>query len=319
MSTFNREELRIIFRNHPLPEETVSSLLNQHVYPDARSWKKFLRIGVLSLGCGFMLAGIVMFFAYNWDALHRFVKLGLIELVIVASTVVGVMIRQDSNIKNTILTAAAVLVGVLYAVFGQIYQTGANAYDFFLGWTMIISLWVLVSGFAPLWTIYLILVNTTIFLYADQLAPQWQAVTVFTILFVINTAVLLLFAWLARRSFARVPEWFLGILSLTVVTYATMGISAGIHDSYDSAFLILCSLSFLAYLYALRHAFAIRKTFLISIISFSIIVIICSALLKQSDGYEIFLLTAIFIITAVSVTIHHLIRLNKKWGGSQHA
>ncbi len=294
-------------------------MMHQQVYPDLRNWIKFLRIGMLTLGCGFLLAGIVMFFAYNWDAMHRYLKLGLIELIIIATTIVAVAIRHNDFIRNTVLSAAAILVGVLYAVFGQIYQTGANAYDFFLGWTMIISLWVLVSGFAPLWTIYLVLLNTTIFLYADQLATHWSIVTVLTILFVINTAVLLFTAWLERRGSANVPDWFLAVLSIAAATFATIGISTGIHNHYEHSFLVLSIFCLLAYLIALKYAMTIRKTFLISIIPFSIIVIICSALLKLSDSFEMFLFLAILIITGVSFIIHWLIRLNKKWEVSEHA
>ncbi|WP_315814113.1 hypothetical protein [Paraflavitalea speifideaquila] len=50
------------------------------------------------------------------------------------------------------LTAAAVLLGVLMAVFGQVYQTGANAYDLFLSWTIAITLWVVIANFALLYT-----------------------------------------------------------------------------------------------------------------------------------------------------------------------
>jgi uncharacterized membrane protein len=42
-------------------------------------------------------------------------------------------------------------VGVLQAVFGQIYETGADSYVLFLIWALLIIGWVAIGGYAPLW------------------------------------------------------------------------------------------------------------------------------------------------------------------------
>ena len=43
------------------------------------------------------------------------------------------------------LIAASVLVGVLLAVIGQVYHTGADAYSLFAAWTLLILPWTLAS------------------------------------------------------------------------------------------------------------------------------------------------------------------------------
>ena len=56
----------------------------------------------------------------------------------------------QSNPMNVSHNGATFLIGTLFAVFGQIYQTGADAYDLFLGWTLFTILWAVAIRFAPL-------------------------------------------------------------------------------------------------------------------------------------------------------------------------
>src|SRR5690606_30155924 len=102
-------------------------------------------------------------------------------------------------------------VGVLFAVYGQIYQTGANAYDFFLAWTIFVTLWVLVSNFAPLWFLYLILINTTFILYSEQVATDWSLALVCIVLFIFHFSVLLS---IHISGIKKIPDWFLNTVSL---------------------------------------------------------------------------------------------------------
>src|SRR5690606_14311902 len=147
-----------------------------------------------------------------------------------------------------------ILVGVLFAVFGQIYQTGANAYDFFLAWTAFVTLWVIVANFTPLWLLYLILINTTFILYAEQVAKDWSEVFVFTFLFIINSTALITAMLLAKyKKIANVPNWFLNIIALASVTYATIGIVIGIFDTYQISFLLLILIASIAFVWGIWH------------------------------------------------------------------
>ena len=185
MTKIEREDIQIISRHSNWSEESIDKVLKQEIYSNKESWQKFLRLFFISLGISFTTAGIIFFFAYNWTDLHKFIKIGLIESLIVITTLIVLISKISLDIKNIILTGTSILVGVLFAVFGQIYQTGANAYDFFLGWTMFIALWVAISNFAPLWLVFIVLINTTLILYSQQVAHNWSEVFVFTLLFII--------------------------------------------------------------------------------------------------------------------------------------
>lgn len=305
-----REDIHIISRHSDLTEEAVDRALKEKVYNDKEAWQKFLRLFFISLGVGFTVSGIVFFFAYNWADLHKFTKIGLTEGVLIAATILAILPKINDNIKNIILTGASVLVGVLFAVFGQIYQTGANAYDFFLVWTIFTTLWVLISNFAPLWLLFLVLINTTFVLYSQQVAKDWSEVFVCTLLFVINIAVLISAILFVKK---KIPQWFLNIVALASVSYTTIGIVIGIFDNYQTAFPILILITTIAFALGIWHGLKIKSVFNLSVIPFSLIIIVSALLIKISDGEIMFLLVSLFIVASITLTIKNLIDIQKKW------
>lgn len=133
-------------------------------------WQRWGRSLLLALAIGQILAGIVFFFAFNWAELPPFAKLGLIQAGIVLCTMGAWIGRARRAAWDALLTAAAVLVGVLLAVFGQIYQTGADAYTLFVGWGLLILPWVALSGALAPWTLWLAVAGIAGSTYAAQIA-----------------------------------------------------------------------------------------------------------------------------------------------------
>lgn len=314
MTDIQREDIHIISRYSNLTEQGIEKALKENVYNDKEKWERFLRVFFITLGIGFTVSGIIFFFAYNWADLHKFAKIGLTQGLILITTILVLYPKIDINIRSIILTGSAILVGVLFAVFGQIYQTGANAYDFFLAWTVFVTLWVIVSNFAPLWLLYLILINTTLILYSEQVAKDWSEVLVFTLLFIINTIALLFSFLLSKyKKLAAIPNWFINTVTLASTSYATIGIVIGIFDKYQVAFPILIFITSIVYALGIWYGLKAKSGFYLSVIPFNIIVIISAFLIKISDGEMMFLLVSLFIITSVTLVIKNLIDIQKKW------
>jgi uncharacterized membrane protein len=310
----NREDIHIISRHSNWSVKGVNTAFKKEIYPDDRSWKKFLEILLFSLGVCFAVSGIIFFFAYNWADLHKFVKIGLVEGLIIVLTLVIVFINIKQSIKNIILTGVSVLVGAMIAVFGQIYQTGANAYDFFLGWTAFITVWVVIASYPPLWLVYLILANTTFVLYSQQVAFDWSEVFVLTMLVLFNTIILTASLFLHRlRSDLQAPKWFTNIIALAIVFFATIGICTGIFGRHQTFFVELILCTTIIYGLGLMYGFHNKSGFYIAIIPFSIIAIVSALLIKISDGATMMLLVSIFMVTGVSFLIKSLIGLQKQW------
>lgn len=314
MNNIQREDIYLIGRHSNLTEKGMHKALKENVYADRKAWQKFLRLFCVVLGVGFTVLGIIFFFAYNWEGLHKFAKIGLLEGLIIVTTGLALFPKISIGIRRIILTGAAILTGVLFAVFGQIYQTGADAYDFFLVWTIFITLWILVSNFAPLWLIYLVLINLTIILYSHQVTRDWSDIFIFTLLFVINTAVLITAVLLSKyKKVANIPNWFLYTIALVSTGYATIGIIVGIFEAYQTSLLLLILITLIAFTLGIWHGLKTKNGFYLSVIPFSLVIIISALLIKISDGETMFLLVSLFIVGSITLIIKNLIDIQKKW------
>lgn len=133
---------------------------------DMKIWlERFL----LVLGVLFVGASVMLFFAFNWAHIPPMVKMGgILALIAVLVGVNWYLLKRGSLFSaNLILSLAAFMVGVFMAVFGQIYQTGADSYTLFLTWAIMILPWAVMARFAPLWVMWLVVCNLAIWLWWD--------------------------------------------------------------------------------------------------------------------------------------------------------
>jgi uncharacterized membrane protein len=314
LNNINREDIQILSRNSNWQEADVATILSGKIYNNKENWQKFLQLFFISLGVSFTIAGVLFFFAYNWDDLHKFVKLGLVEGLIIILTLVAVFTKIKPLFKNIILSGATMLVGVLFAVFGQIYQTGANAYDFFLGWTMAVALWVFVANFSVLWLIFIVLINVTFGLYLEQVAPDWNDLFIFSIFIGLNAFFLITSLFLKSQKFS-IPNWFTNLLALGVVIFVTFAMYNGIFDSDKSYLGLVLILGIVLYVSGIYYGLQNKRSFYLSIIPFSIIMIIAGILAKEISfrEFEMFLVIGFFIVGSVTLVIKMLMNLQKKW------
>ena len=309
MNTIKREDLHIISQHSDLSAEAADAALKRNVYTTREDWQKFLQILFITFGVGFTVAGVIFFFAYNWSALHKFVKIGLIVGLIITAVGVALQPKLNSLVRNIVLTAASMFVGVLFAVFGQIYQTGANAYDFFLAWTIFTSIWVCISNFPPLTLIYLALINTTFILYYYQVT-SWHKLHFFLLLFLLN-----LIAFLGCLFFKKInsPKWLTYIFATYVIVVATIGCCIGISQRYHYASVLIYLLTAIVYPLAVLYALKIKSTFYIGVIIFSLLIILTALLLKVEFTDVTLLLIALMNAAGIGGTVKLLNDLQKKW------
>lgn len=312
MRKLNRNDIQIIKKHSNWQEKDIDITLKKEIYSNKESWKKFLELFFISLGIGFTTIGIIFFFAYNWDNLHKFAKIGLIKSLIIIITLIAVFSKININFKNILLTCATMLVGVLYAVFGQIYQTGANAYDFFLGWTLSVMLWVIIANFAPLWVVFITLINTTFVLYSQQVAHHWSPTFICSSLIIINTLFLIFFLFKNKiiKSTHATPIWFTNLIALVVVVVSTIGV---IYTIVEEKFSILIPITLIIYIAGIFYGLKAKRSFYLATIPFSIIVMISSFFIRESQDIGTFFFVTLFVIGSVTLVIKNLISLGKKW------
>ena len=137
------------------------------LYP-SRNWGLWVSRMLLVLGLSLILSGIVYFFAFNWAKITPEMKLSLIQVSILGCLCASYFYGLQRLAGKILLLSSSVLVGVFLAVFGQIYQTGADAYNLFMMWALLTLPWVIISEFAALWVVWLVINNIFLMLYWTQ-------------------------------------------------------------------------------------------------------------------------------------------------------
>ena len=141
--------------------------------PGEIRWRRYGGRLFLFLGMILVAASVILFMAYNWSDLHRSHKFGIVQLLLVASTVVAGHRGLDSTVGKAALTCSVIWVGALFAVIGQTYQTGADSFQLFLLWWVLALPWCIAARFAPLWAISALLFNLSLALFWEQRIEAW--------------------------------------------------------------------------------------------------------------------------------------------------
>lgn len=143
-----------------------------HRVRDHAFWARWAARALLAVGVAHLLAGIVFFFAYNWADMPPMAKFAVVEAGILVCVAAAWIAGFDRAIGQSLLIGATVLTGVLLAVIGQVYQTGADAFELFLAWTLLALPWALASRSAAHWLVWLVVACLAAGLSAAQaMAP----------------------------------------------------------------------------------------------------------------------------------------------------
>lgn len=189
---------------------------------DETFWARWALRALLALGAAQLLTGIVFFFAYNWNDLSDLAKVAIVEGTLAIAVLGAVIVGPDRAFGQILLLAASVLTGVLLAVIGQVYQTGADVFELFAAWAALILPWVVISRSAAHWLLWLVVAETALWLYCEQVpmamgdmtwdqASLLSAATIFVALAGREVAVHKGFSWMA-------PHWTRLVLLLAALT-----------------------------------------------------------------------------------------------------
>lgn len=188
-------------------------------------WRGFLDALCLWLGVLFLAAGVIFFFAYNWQVLGRYAKFGMVEAAILAAVAASWRLGIDAMPGKAALLLASLLMGALLALVGQTYQTGADTFELFAMWALVIVPWVLVGRLAALWLAWVALINLAIILYHHTFGGVFGMVfgteRLLWLLFAFNTVALGAIEAAARRGL----EWLRERWSPRLLAIASGGIA----------------------------------------------------------------------------------------------
>lgn len=318
--------LRRLHQDGFLTDEAFNAALR--TLRPAAVWFAWAERNLLFFGSALVLSGVIFFFAYNWSAMGKFFKLGLIEAGVAACVASAYWLGLNKLTGKMLLLSGSVLLGVLMAVYGQTYQTGADAFELFVGWAALIFGWVVVSEFAALWLIWLVLVNTGCILYWVQvLEPAHSLKFEYLCLFIaaLNGTALALREVAIKKGFSFLEgRWLRGILMLALLSALSippMSVIFEIH-AYSHSF-VFTAASVLVWPVVAGGGYFCYRTILRDMVALALILMnACLILLTligklMLDGHHgsdefMFLLFALIIIGVVSVTAFWLKRTAAK-------
>ena len=196
----NRGALIALIDSGALAQEHVDEALTiANVRPGIPAWRQFIDRVMMVLG-GLALAFSVMFFvAYNWDDIGKFAQFGLVEAFIAVAIMGFWKLGGDTLGGKISLLVGTLMVGVLLALHGQTYQTGADPWQLFANWALLIVPWVIVGRFAAVWMIWIGLINLSVVLYFQAFLFFSSDFAVGWTIFLVNTAALVVGEYFARR------------------------------------------------------------------------------------------------------------------------
>lgn len=167
MTTNRRELVSLIEQGAMAPEQVAKAVSVAGLHPAPHAWAALLDRLLLWLG-GLALAFAVLFFvAYHWVAMGHWLRFGLVQAALLVAIGAAVWWPASRRVVQVALTAAFVLLGVLLALVGQVYQTGADPWQLFFAWALLGLPWVWAARFSPLWLVWLGVVNLAIWLHAS--------------------------------------------------------------------------------------------------------------------------------------------------------
>lgn len=150
------------------PEHANTAASHLGVYPTKRDWLAFFGKALLIIGVVALALALVFFIAYNWLYLGKAGKFALVEGALVLTIAAFALLayrRKFKLVQQLLLFIASIITGSLLALFGQVYQTGADTWQLFASWALLIVPWVVIARMPALWLLWLGLINASLMLY----------------------------------------------------------------------------------------------------------------------------------------------------------
>ncbi|MFC5705466.1 DUF2157 domain-containing protein [Aeromonas eucrenophila] len=152
-------------RGRLAPANLPAALALMGLPPASARWQWLFDRLLLWLGSLCLGAGLVFFVAFNWQELGRLSRLALLELPLLAMLVLLWRKPMTDTPRQALLLAVALNIGALLALVGQTYQTGADPWQLFATWALLL-LPLAALGMSPLlWTLSWLLGQLALVLY----------------------------------------------------------------------------------------------------------------------------------------------------------
>ena len=184
----------------------------------------------------FLIAGITSFTAYNWATMSNVEKLAIPSVLIVAGLVAYLFLEKEIY-KNLAIFFSSFMIGTLFAVYGQVYQTGADVWILFRNWAIFLIIPMVVTGYYSVMTLFSIVVAISTSFYLDLYLSGAIVPFLSSLIFGI---ILMVYPFLQKRFNFKFNNIFYNtMIGIFYICFMTSGFAAIIVDNYSFIALIL--------------------------------------------------------------------------------
>ena len=203
------------------------------------SWQRYLNLLFLLLTVGFLTSGVVTLIAANLDYFSDLAKIYGLQTLLVVTVVLGIycFIRESRRQATeklkwktySLFFVVSVLIGALFALVGQTYQTGADVWQLFAVWTLCQLPFLLLFPNVASALLFAATANVAFYLFNEQNSHNSMCYTV-----LINAG-LLVISELFSKAFHD-QHWRILPKVFLVLTFASLFGLIVIYDVYFYAY-----------------------------------------------------------------------------------
>ncbi|SES62871.1 GDYXXLXY domain-containing protein [Thorsellia anophelis] len=276
---------------------------------------KYITVNLIILSIILLSSGLITFVAANWSEIDIMQRFMITQGTLIASAIgcIGLTLYFKPQIShehlgafwgNFCLTLIAITaIGGIFALIGQTYQTGADAWQLFALWTALALPWALYQNKPLIWLFWLVILNTTLLLISNQLFNAFFPK-------MLLPAIINLLIYIAVVRTQKI-NWLSHLLLVTTLTYSYLFIF--FESNYDNIIIVLIASTVLL-LIALE--IYLRKEPISYIIIIFYILVFINTLIHsniQTDFTFQFLFITISLIISTVLFFSYLRSVYLKW------
>lgn len=173
----------------------------------------------LSYAVLFLIAAVTSFTAYNWKLMNNYEKLSIPSLVLIVGLGAYIYFKKEIY-KNLALFFSCFMIGILFATFGQVYQTGADSYTLFRSWAIFLVLPVIITMSYPIFLLLIVIINLMSYFYLTIFLTNSESLYITTL---ISTIIIIAYPLIIEKLKIKFNNIFYN--SLVIPFYTLFNIS----------------------------------------------------------------------------------------------
>lgn len=184
----------------------------------------------------FLIAGVTSFTAYNWATMSNVEKLAVPFVLIIVGLVAYLLLKKDIY-QNLAIFFSSFMIGTLFAVYGQIYQTGADTWILFRNWAIFLIIPMVATGYYSVMILFSVVVAISTSFYLDLYLSGAIVPFLSSLIFGI---ILMVYPFLQKKFNFKFNNIFYNIIiGIFYISFIMTGFIATIVDDYSSITIML--------------------------------------------------------------------------------